>query len=168
MAGRIKIAEKTVLDVYLERLQDHLAIETKTIETVLSELPGCERYETLCHQMRQDLTMRRKHADELRTLLERHGHPAPAAHETVSSILNTVSSLLHGGEESNLLKSILTDTSYRAYQVASLDMLILLAERLGFTGDLTSFQRLREDEIASINQLRQNLPDILTTYLAAY
>lgn len=166
MASRIKSADKTVLDVYLERLQDHLALETKTIETVLSELPGCARYEVLSAQMKQDLTMRRAHADEIRMLLGRHGHPAPAAHETVSSILNTVSSLLHAGEENNLLKSVLTDISYRSYQIASLDVLILLASRQGFTSDLSTLERLRTEESASTGLIHKILPDILTEYLS--
>lgn len=166
MASRTKSAEQTALDVYLERLLDHLAIETKTIETVLSELPGCARYENLSVQMKQDLTMRRAHADEIRMLLGRHGHPAPAAHETVSSILNTVSSLLHSGEENSLLKSILTDISYRSYQIASLDILILLANRLGFTSDLSTLDRLRIEENTSIGLIQKNLPKILTEYLS--
>ncbi|AFW00734.1 hypothetical protein Gbth_017_035 [Gluconobacter thailandicus F149-1 = NBRC 100600] len=166
MVGRTKSAEKTVLDVYLERLQDHLAIETKTIETVLSELPGCARYESLSAQMKQDLTMRRAHADEIRMLLGRHGHPAPAAHETVSSILNTVSNVLHGGEESSFLKSILTDISYRSYQIASLDILIFLANRLGFASDLSTLERLRTEENTSMALLHASLPDTLAEYLS--
>ncbi|MFT9448752.1 DUF892 family protein [Gluconobacter japonicus] len=166
MAGKIKAEKKNALDVYLERLQDHLAIETKTIETVLSELPGCARYENLSVQMKQDLIMRRAHADEIRMLLGRHGHPAPATHETVSSILNTVSSLLHSGEESSLLKSILTDISYRSYQIASLDILILLANRLGFTSDLSILDHLRTEENTSIGLTQKYLPNILTEYLS--
>lgn len=165
MASRTKSAEKSVVDIYLERLQDHLSIETKTIETVLSELPGCARYETLCNQMRQDLSMRRAHAEDIRTLLGRHGHPAPAAHETVSSILNTVSSLFHGGEDNDLIKSILTDISYRSYQIASLDVLILLADRLGFTSDVATLKRLHTEENVSIDLLHTNLPNTLEEYL---
>ncbi|MBS1049806.1 DUF892 family protein [Gluconobacter japonicus] len=166
MASRTKSAEKSVVDIYLERLQDHLSIETKTIETVLSELPVCACYETLNHQMRQDLDMRRAHAEDIKTLLDRHGQPIPATHETVSSILNTVSSLFHNGEDSDLLKGVLTNISYRSYQVASLDILLLLAGRLGFVSDIVILKRLHTEENISLDLLRKNFPDILTEYLS--
>ncbi|GAD10516.1 hypothetical protein GFGA_1c0604 [Gluconobacter frateurii NBRC 103465] len=165
MASRTKSAEKSVVDIYLERLQDHLSIETKTIETVLSELPVCACYETLNHQMRQDLDMRRAHAEDIKTLLDRHGQPTPATHETVSSILNTVSSLFHG-EDSDLLKGVLTNISYRSYQVASLDILLLLAGRLGFVSDIVILKRLHTEEIISLDLLRKNFSNILTEYLS--
>jgi len=156
---------KSVVDIYLERLQDHLSIETKTIETVLSELPVCACYETLNHQMRQDLDMRRAHAEDIKTLLDRHGQPTPATHETVSSILNTVSSLFHG-EDSDLLKGVLTNISYRSYQVASLDILLLLAGRLGFVSDIVILKRLHTEENISLDLLRKNFSNILTEYLS--
>jgi len=166
MAGRTKSAETTALDIYLKRLQDHLAIETKAIETVLSELPFCERYGSVSAQMEQDLILRRKHVSDITALLSRHGRQTPAAHETVSSILSTVSSLLSTGEESNLLKNVLTDVSYRAHQIASLNMLAILADRLGFSSDLSLLERLRNEETASTDKLQQHLPVIVAQYLA--
>nr|WP_249201454.1 DUF892 family protein [Gluconobacter sphaericus] len=151
----------------MRALRDHLSIESKAIETALSELPVCERYPGLCRRMEQDLAMGRSHAREVTTLLSRHGHPAPVPHETVSSILSTVSGLLHGGEEHDVLKNVLAASGYRAHQIASLQVLIVLAQQLGFAQDAAALDCLKDEEIAAAGALEGLMPEIVAQYLAA-
>nr|WP_249199933.1 DUF892 family protein [Gluconobacter sp. Dm-62] len=155
------------MDLYLDALRDHLSIESKAIETALCELPVCEQYPELCRRMEQDLAMGRSHAREITTLLSRHGHPAPVPHETVSSILSTVSGLLHGGEEHDVLKNVLAASGYRAHQITSLQVLIVLARQLGFTQDAAALECLKDEEVASTNALEGLMPEIVAQYLAA-
>nr|WP_301271880.1 DUF892 family protein [Gluconobacter albidus] len=155
------------MDIYLGALRDHLSIESKAIETALSELPVCERYPGLCQRMEQDLAMGRSHAREITILLSRHGHPAPVPHETVSSILSTVSGLLHGGEARDVLKNVLATSGYRAHQITSLQMLIVLARQLGFAQDASALECLKDEETAAAEALAGLMPDIVSQYLAA-
>ncbi|OUI84739.1 hypothetical protein HK22_00675 [Gluconobacter sp. DsW_056] len=165
--GRTKTTDKSALDIYLGALRDHLSIESKAIETALSELPVCERYPGLCQRMEQDLAMGRSHAREITILLSRHGHPAPVPHETVSSILSTVSGLLHGGEARDVLKNVLATSGYRAHQITSLQMLIVLARQLGFAQDASALECLKDEETAAAEALAGLMPDIVSQYLAA-
>ncbi|GBR51987.1 DUF892 family protein [Gluconobacter sphaericus] len=165
--GRTKTTDRSALDIYLRALRDHLSIESKAIETALSELPVCERYPGLCRRMEQDLAMGRSHAREVTILLSRHGHPAPVPHETVSSILSTVSGLLHGGEEHDVLKNVLAASGYRAHQIASLQVLIVLAQQLGFAQDAAALDCLKDEEIAAAGALEGLTPEIVAQYLAA-
>ncbi|WP_197460366.1 DUF892 family protein [Gluconobacter albidus] len=165
--NKIKSSIQFTLDIYLDALRDHLSIESKAIETALSELPVCERYPGLCRRMEQDLAMGRSHAREITILLSRHGHPAPVPHETVSSILNTVSGLLHGGEARDVLKNVLATSGYRAHQITSLQMLIVLARQLGFAQDASALECLKDEETASAEALAGLMPDIVSQYLAA-
>ncbi|KXV49026.1 hypothetical protein AD945_05825 [Gluconobacter albidus] len=167
MMNKIKSSIQFTLDIYLDALRDHLSIESKAIETALSELPVCERYPGLCRRMEQDLAMGRSHAREITILLSRHGHPAPVPHETVSSILNTVSGLLHGGEARDVLKNVLATSGYRAHQITSLQMLIVLARQLGFAQDASALECLKDEETASAEALAGLMPDIVSQYLAA-
>lgn len=165
--GRTKTTDRSALDIYLGALRDHLSIESKAIETALSELPVCEQYPGLCRRMEQDLAMGRSHAREITILLSRHGHPAPVPHETVSSILSTVSGLLHGGEEHDVLKNVLAASGYRAHQIASLQVLIVLARQLGFAQDAAALDCLKDEEIAAAGALEGLMPEIVAQYLAA-
>ncbi|MCP1273990.1 ferritin-like domain-containing protein [Gluconobacter albidus] len=165
--GRTKTTDRSALDIYLGALRDHLSIESKAIETALSELPVCERYPGLCQRMEQDLAMGRSHAREITILLSRHGHPAPVPHETVSSILSTVSGLLHGGEARDVLKNVLATSGYRAHQITSLQMLIVLARQLGFAQDASALECLKDEETAAAEALAGLMPDIVSQYLAA-
>ncbi|MBS1028411.1 DUF892 family protein [Gluconobacter albidus] len=165
--GRTKTTDRSALDIYLGALRDHLSIESKAIETALSELPVCERYPGLCRRMEQDLAMGRSHAREITILLSRHGHPAPVPHETVSSILSTVSGLLHGGEARDVLKNVLATSGYRAHQITSLQMLIVLARQLGFAQDASALECLKDEETAAAEALAGLMPDIVSQYLAA-
>ncbi|AQS91690.1 hypothetical protein A0U94_12680 [Gluconobacter albidus] len=165
--GRTKTTDKSALDIYLGALRDHLSIESKAIETALSELPVCERYPGLSQRMEQDLAMGRSHAREITILLSRHGHPAPVPHETVSSILSTVSGLLHGGEARDVLKNVLATSGYRAHQITSLQMLIVLARQLGFAQDASALECLKDEETAAAEALAGLMPDIVSQYLAA-
>ena len=165
--GRTKTAVRSALDIYLDALRDHLSIDSKAIETALSELPGCEQYPGLCRRMEQDLAMSRSHAREITILLSRHGHPAPVPHETVSSILSTVSGLLHGGEEHDVLKNVLAASGYRAHQITSLQVLVVLAQQLGFTQDAAALECLKDEEAASAEALERLLPEIVSQYVAA-
>jgi len=165
--GRTKTTDRSALDIYLGALRDHLSIESKAIETALSELPVCERYPGLCQRMEQDLAMGRSHAREITILLSRHGHPAPVPHETVSSILSTVSGLLHGGEARDVLKNVLAASGYRAHQITSLQVLIVLARQLGFAQDASALECLKDEETASAEALERLMPDIVSQYLAA-
>jgi len=117
--------------------------------------------------MEQDLAMGRSHAREVTILLSRHGHPAPVPHETVSSILSTVSGLLHGGEEHDVLKNVLAASGYRAHQIASLQVLIVLAQQLGFAQDAAALDCLKDEEIAAAGALEGLTPEIVAQYLAA-
>ncbi|MFT9096345.1 MAG: DUF892 family protein [Gluconobacter cerinus] len=165
--GRTKTTDRSALDIYLGALRDHLSIESTASETALSELPVCERYPGLCQRMEQDLAMGRSHAREITILLSRHGHPAPVPHETVSSILSTVSGLLHGGEARDVLKNVLATSGYRAHQITSLQMLIVLARQLGFAQDASALECLKDEETAAAEALAGLMPDIVSQYLAA-
>ncbi|MQR98679.1 DUF892 family protein [Gluconobacter aidae] len=165
--GRTRTTVRSGPDIYLGALRNHLSIESKAIETTLSELFVCEQYPGLCHRMEEDLAMSRNHAREITTLLSRHGHPAPVPHETVSSILSTVSGLLHGGEDHDVLKNVLAASGYRAHQIASLRSLIVMARQLGFTQDAAVLDCLKDEETASSDALAGLMPEIVSQYLSA-
>lgn len=165
--GKSKSAVKTPLDIYLAALCDHLAIETKAMETTLSELPRCKQYLPLCRQMETDLQMSRAHAREITTLLARHGHPAPVPHETVSSILSTVSDLLHHGEEDDVLKNISASAGYGAHQIRSLRILSVMAQRLGLKSDAEALDMLLKEECEAFRAVDTLLPEVVSQYLGA-
>ncbi|EHH67672.1 DUF892 family protein [Gluconobacter morbifer] len=167
MGGKAKSTERTALDVYVDCLRGHLAIETRAVENALSDLPACEQQARLSARLEQDLTMGRSHVNEITIILARHGHHPPVPHETVSSVLSTVSSFLHGGDDDDILQRTLKTVGYRAHQLASFETLIRLASRLGFAEDVKILTCLRDEEITSADWLGANLTSIIDDYIDA-
>lgn len=62
---------------------------------------------------------------------------------------------------------MLAASGYRAHQIASLQVLIVLARQLGFAQDAAALDCLKDEEIAAAGALEGLMPEIVAQYLAA-
>nr|WP_249198028.1 DUF892 family protein [Gluconobacter wancherniae] len=163
--SRIKLAKKSPFEVYQTRLEEHLSIVSKAVDTMLTELPRAINYPELHSRMNFDLSMARSHLEQIENLVAQRGIAAPFSLETVSSVIDNVSSLLHGGETNDVLTNAMAAAGYKAHQIASFDALIALAAHLGFEADLKTLSSMREEEYSSARWLERNMGAIVKRYL---
>jgi ferritin-like metal-binding protein YciE len=154
-------------DFYLTGLSNQHAVEKQAIETIEKQLSRAEKFPTLHSRMTQELDQTRTQMQRLETLLEKHGSKASTLKETVSSLVGSVSGVVHAPSGDDMVKNVLSAIGFKAYEIASYKALITSAELAGFSEDTSVLQQSMTEEQQMGDFLGTHLPEIVKAHVNA-
>ncbi len=153
------------MDVYLTGLRNQHAVETQAIGTVKNELGRMEAYPDLHAQMQQEMQRSTTQAARLDDLLAGHGTKASLAKEAVAGTVATVAGFAHMTAGDEVLKNVLAAIGFKAYEISSYKVLIVLAKTVGAAQDITVLEQSMKEEQEMGDWLGSHLPDFVHAYL---
>ena len=155
----------TTMSIYLTGLRNQHAVETQAIGTVKNQLSRMEPYPELHAKMRSEMDISTEQAARLDSLLSKHGTSASTAKEAVSGAIGTVGGFVHAGSSDEVLKNVLAAIGFKAYEIASYKTLIVLAEAVGASDDVSVLQKSMTEEQEIGDWLGSHLPGIVQAFL---
>ena len=156
---------KRAMDTYLNGLRNQHAVETQAIGTIQNELPRMEAYPDLHTKMKIDHERSVTQAARLGDLLEKPGSKKSLLEEAVTGAVATVAGFTHAGAGDEVLKNVLAAIGFKAYEISSYKVLIVLAEAAGADDDRSTLEQSMKDEQEMGDWLGSNLPNIVHAYL---
>ena len=156
---------KRAMDTYLNGLRNQHAVETQAIGTIQNELPRMEAYPDLHTKMKIDHERSVTQAARLDDLLEKPGSKKSLLKEAVTGAVATVAGFTHAGAGDEVLKNVLAAIGFKAYEISSYKVLIVLAEAAGADDDRSTLEQSMKDEQEMGDWLGSNLPNIVHAYL---
>ena len=154
-----------VMKIYLAGLRNQHAVETQAIGTIQNELPRMKSYPELHAKMQQDKEQAVIQAARLDDLLASHGSSKSLAKEAVSGAVATVAGFAHLAASDEMLKNVLAAMGFKAYEIGSYKLLLILAEAAGAVADKTVLEQSMKEEEEIGNWLGSHLPYLVHTCL---
>ncbi len=153
-------------EYYLTGLRNQHAVEGQAVETIERQLGRMKDYPELHARMEKELDQTRGQAARLETLLKQHGTDVSTTKETVTNIVGKVSGLVHMTATDEVLKNVLAAIGFKAYEISSYKLLMVLAEAAGASGDSAVLKQSMEEEMQMGDWLGEHLPSIAHAFLA--
>ena len=154
-----------VMKIYLAGLRNQHAVETQAIGTIQNELSRMKLYPELHAKMQQDKEQSVTQATRLDNLLASHGSSKSLAKEAVSGAVATIAGFVHVAASDEVLKNVLAAIGFKAYEIGSYKLLLILAEAAGAAADKTVLEQSMEEEHEVGDWLGSHLPDLVHTCL---
>ncbi len=154
-----------VMDVYLTGLRNQHAVETQAIGTVKNELSRMTSYPDLHARMQQEMERSTTQAARLDSLLAKHGTSASLAKEAVTGAVATVAGFAHVGAGDEVLKNVLAAIGFKAYEISSYQVLLIMAAAAGAADDSAVLEQSMKEEQEMGDWLGSHLPELVHAYL---
>ena len=154
-----------VMKIYLAGLRNQHAVETQAIGTIQNELPRMKPYPELHAKMQQDKEQAVTQAARLDDLLASHGSSKSLAKEAVSGAVATVAGFAHVAASDEMLKNVLAAIGFKAYEIGSYKLLLILAEAAGAMADKAVLEQSMKEEQEMGDWLGSHLPDLVRACL---
>ncbi len=155
----------TALETYLTGLRNQHAVETQAIGTIQNELSRMEPYPELHGKMLEDKERSTVQAGRLDELLAKHGTSKSLAKEAITGTVATVAGFAHLGAKDDVLKNVLAAIGFKAYEIGSYKVLLVLADAASATGDKAVLEESMKEEQEMGDWLGLHLPDLVRSYL---
>ena len=149
------------MDAYLVGLRNQHAVETQAIGTIQNQLGRMKPYPELHARMQADRERSTTQAARLDDLMAKHGTSKSMAKEAVSGTVATVAGFAHAGAGDSMLKDVLAAVGFKAYEVASYQVLLTLAEAAGAAGDTSVLRQSMQEEQEMGDWLDGHLTDLV-------
>ena len=157
---------KIAMDVYLNGLRNQHAVEMQAVGTLQNEMPRMEPYPDLYEKMKADHERSVTQAARLDDLLAKHGSSKSVIKMAVTGAVATVAGFIHAGSDDEVLKNVLAAIGYKAYEISSYKVLLVLADAAGAGDDKSALEQSMKEEQEMGDWLGSNLPNITQAYLA--
>ena len=154
-----------VMKIYLAGLRNQHAVETQAIGTIQNELPRMKPYPELHAKMQQDKEQAVTQAARLDDLLASHGSSKSLAKEAVSGAVATVAGFAHVAASDEMLKNVLAAIGFKAYEIGSYKLLLILAEAAGAMADKAVLEQSMKEEQEMGDWLGSHLPGLVRACL---
>ena len=154
-----------VMKIYLAGLRNQHAVETQAIGTIQNELPRMKPYPELHAKMQQDKEQAVTQAARLDDLLASHGNSKSLAKEAVSGAVATVAGFAHVAASDEMLKNVLAAIGFKAYEIGSYKLLLILAEVAGAMADKAVLEQSMKEEQEMGDWLGSHLPGLVRACL---
>jgi ferritin-like metal-binding protein YciE len=155
------------LDLYLAWLKDAHAMEEALIPNLENHAKDAAEYPQIQNRMRQHIEETRRHADMVRSCIERLGEKPSATKVTLGKIMGTVGGMGTGPAKDEMVKNCLADFAAEHQEIASYQALIVGARDLGDEETAGICEQILEEERAMARDLEANLPMIVQETLRA-
>ena len=154
-----------VMKIYLAGLRNQHAVETQAIGTIQNELPRMKPYPELHAKMQQDKEQAVTQAARLDDLLASHGSSKSLAKEAVSGAVATVAGFAHVAASDEMLKNVLAAIGFKAYEIGSYKLLLILAEAASAMADKAVLEQSMKEEQEMGDWLGSHLPGLVRACL---
>lgn len=156
---------KAAMDVYLNGLRNQHAVEMQAVGTLQNEMPRMEAYPDLYAKMKADHERSVTQAARLDDLLAKHGSSKSVLKQAVTGAVATVAGFIHAGADDEVLKDVLAAIGFKAYEISSYKVLLVLADAAGAGDDKSVLEQSMKEEQEMGDWLGGNLPTIVQAYL---
>ena len=163
------------MDAYLVGLRNQHAVETQAIGTIQNQLGRMKPYPELHARMQADKERSTTQAARLDELMAKHGTSKSMAKEAVNGTVATVAGFAHAGAGDSMLKDVLAAVGFKAYEVASYQVLLTLAQAAGAqaagaqaagaAGDTSVLRQSMQEEQEMGDWLNSHLTDLVHAYV---
>ncbi|WP_187275365.1 DUF892 family protein [Methylobacterium sp. WL6] len=157
---------KAAMDVYLNGLRNQHAVEMQAVGTLQNEMPRMEPYPDLYAKMKADHERSVTQAARLDDLLAKHGSSKSVIKQAVTGAVATVAGFIHAGSDDEVLKNVLAAIGFKAYEISSYKVLLVLADAAGASDDKSVLEQSMKEEQEMGDWLGSKLPNITQAYLA--
>ena len=115
--------------------------------------------------MQEDKERSTTQAARLDDLLAKHGTSKSLAKEAVTGAVATVAGFAHLGAGDEVLKNVLAAVGFKAYEIGSYKVLMILADAAGASGDAPVLEQSMKEEQEMGDWLGGHLPSFVHAYL---
>ena len=127
-------------------------------------------YPELHARMQADKERSTTQAARLDDLMAKHGTSKSVAKEAVSGTVATVAGFAHAGAGDSMLKDVLAAVGFKAYEVASYQVLLTLAQTAGAqaagaAGDTSVLRQSMQEEQEMGDWFDSHLTDLVHAYV---
>lgn len=147
-------------------LRDAHAMESQAIEIHERQLDRLQNYPELQARLQQHLEETRRQRDTVAQCLQRLGTDTSAFKDTVTWLTGNVQAILHSFSGDEVLKGLLANYSFEAFEIVSYKSNIAAAESIGETGIASSLRGILAEEQAMLGWLDEHIAPLTHQYLA--
>jgi ferritin-like metal-binding protein YciE len=160
------MADKNAQDVLVSWLNDAYGTENALAQILEHQVKDAEKYPQVQARLQQHLDATRRHADMVKSCIERLGGSTSSVKSMLSNLFGQMQALTTGAAEDEMVKNGLADFAAENFEIASYSSLITAAQELGDTQTVTVCQQILQDEQEMAAWLQQNLPMLVTDALS--
>ncbi len=147
-------------ELYLSWLNDAYGLEQSLVQVLESHVSDAKDHPQMQSRLRQHLDETRRHAELVRSCIERQGGDVSTIKSGMSKLMGTMQGMSTGAAKDELIKNALADYSAEHFEIASYTSLIAAAQSLGDTETALVCQQILQDEVAMQSWLAQQIPMI--------
>lgn len=145
-------------DLLLAWLNDAYGMENALIQTLQNHARDAKNYPQLQVKLDQHLAQTRRHADMVRSCIERLGGRTNSLKTSLGVAMGKVQGLSTGAATDEVVKDGLADFAAENFEIASYTALIAVAEQLGDRETAAICNQILREEQEMARWLEQNLP----------
>ncbi|HEX6509657.1 MAG TPA: ferritin-like domain-containing protein [Chloroflexota bacterium] len=145
-------------DVVVAWLNDAHAMENALIRVLEHRVDDAKDYPWIQARDQQHLDQTRRHADMVKSCVDRLGGKTSTIKSTLASLFGTVQAPTTGPAGDEIVKNFLTDYAAESFEVASYRALITAATEIGDRETATVCEQILAEDQDMANWLIENLP----------
>lgn len=146
--------------LYLAWLNDAYGMEQSLVQVLENHVKDAKDHPQMQARIQQHLDETRRHAELVKSCIERLGGDTSAIKSGMSKIMGTVQGLSTGAAKDELIKNALADYSAEHFEIASYTSLITAAQTMGDQETARVCQQILRDEESMASWLQQQIPTI--------
>lgn len=149
---------ETGQDLLLAWLNDAYGMENALIQTLQNHARDAKNYPQMQAKLDQHLAQTRRHADMVKSCIERLGGSTNSVKTTLGAMMGKVQGLSTGPAADEVVKDGLADFAAENFEIASYTALIAAAQQLGDRETVATCQQILREEQEMARWLEENLP----------
>jgi ferritin-like metal-binding protein YciE len=154
-------------ELYISWLNDAYSLEQSLIQTLENHASQAKDHPHVQTRIQQHIEETRRHADLVKSCIERLGSSTSSVKSGMSSVMGSVTGMSTGVSSDALVKNALSDYSSEHFEIASYTSLIAAAQELGDQETARICQDILRDEVEMANWLEQQIPIVTQEMLRA-
>jgi ferritin-like metal-binding protein YciE len=152
-------------DLYVGWLKDAYSMETTLISALEDHARDARDFPELRGGLEQHLQQTRRHADLVKSCLERHGESASGLKTGLSGLAGQLKNMMNAAAADEVVKNTLDDFVAEHLEIASYTALIAAAEQLGDQQTATICRQILQEEQEAARIVITQIPVVTQTAL---
>lgn len=147
-------------------LRDAHAMESQAIEIMERQLDRLKNYPELIERLRLHLEETHRQRDTVAQCLQRLGSDPSTLKEAFTKLSGNLQPMMHALASDEVLKGVLADYSFEAFEIASYKANIATAEAAGEPEIVSALRGILAEEEAMLHWLDQHTASLTKQYIA--
>jgi ferritin-like metal-binding protein YciE len=154
-------------EIYISWLTDAYSLETTLISSLENHAKDAADFPELQQGLQMHLQQTRRHADLIKSCIDRQGESTSALKNSLSNIAGQMKNMLDACADDQVTKNTLDDFSAEHLEIASYSALITAAEQLGDVEIARICRQILQDEETAAALVKNQIPVVTLGALRA-